>query len=313
MRERRSNQAREGCGRGRSSSPYAAQVITKVPNWGILTAFDILLNNLAVGTFLAVMLWLAAGAGAVCAASCRRRCSLALVLLGADLLLLVVDLGDTWRFHHMLRVFKPRAPMSLGTWSLTLVWDAAGACRTGRLCCGWLGAPAWLDWIGNAAAWLAVIPAVGSILYKGVLFSVTSQPGWQDARWLGGYISNSAILLGCSILLALAAVTRPRRGGSDAARRAARPAPARHRVVYSSLSRHCRRTFKQRYGANGRMFFWLGVVALGWIVPFLLLVQGEIVELLPAVFFLVGALAVRIWFVLLPRSANAWPPAWPSG
>ena len=32
-----------------------------------------------------------------------------------DLLFLVLDLGDPLRFHYMLRVFKPSAPMSLGT------------------------------------------------------------------------------------------------------------------------------------------------------------------------------------------------------
>ena len=42
------------------------------------------------------------------------------MLLLIDLALLVLDLGDPLRFHHMLRVFKPSSPMSLGTWSLTI-------------------------------------------------------------------------------------------------------------------------------------------------------------------------------------------------
>ena len=33
--------------------------------------------------------------------------------------LLITDLGDPKRFHHMLRVFKPSSPMNLGTWVLT--------------------------------------------------------------------------------------------------------------------------------------------------------------------------------------------------
>src|SRR5437764_297947 len=32
--------------------------------------------------------------------------------------LLIHDLGDPKRFHHMLRVFKPSSPMSLGTWTI---------------------------------------------------------------------------------------------------------------------------------------------------------------------------------------------------
>ena len=33
--------------------------------------------------------------------------------------LLIVDLGDPKRFHHMLRVWKPSSPMNLGSWTLT--------------------------------------------------------------------------------------------------------------------------------------------------------------------------------------------------
>ncbi len=33
--------------------------------------------------------------------------------------LLIHDLGDPKRFHHMLRVWKPSSPMNLGTWVLT--------------------------------------------------------------------------------------------------------------------------------------------------------------------------------------------------
>lgn len=283
---------------GPLGSPYAAQVISKVPNWDILTALDVLLNNLAVGTFLAAALcWLLAPAhfGPIV----PWALLLALVLLGADLLLLVLDLGDLWRFHHMLRVFKPRAPMSLGTWSLSLFGIALGLAALASVL-RLLGGPSWLDWIMGTAAVLAVIPAVGSILYKGVLFSVTSQPGWQDARWLGGYTSNSAILLGCSLLLTLAAVAG--QGEAAAVLRAALLGLLLLDVVLFLLFyRGIAGEFRQRYGENGSLFFWLGVVAFGWIIPFLLLLQGEIVEMLPLVFFLVGALTVRIGLVFLPR------------
>ena len=78
-----------------------------------------LFNNLTTGLFLVAAIgdWP------------RRRSSppvakaaypVALVLLLADLVCLVLDLGDPLRFHHMLRVFKPSSPMSLGTWCLTI-------------------------------------------------------------------------------------------------------------------------------------------------------------------------------------------------
>ncbi len=39
--------------------------------------------------------------------------------------LLIADLGDPKRFHHMLRVWKPCSPMNLGTWAITAYGGAA--------------------------------------------------------------------------------------------------------------------------------------------------------------------------------------------
>src|SRR5207302_816606 len=49
--------------------------------------------------------------------------------------------------------------------------------------------------------------AFGSAAYKGVLFSTTAQPGWRDARWLGAYLVNAALMLGAGELLVIAAMT----------------------------------------------------------------------------------------------------------
>ena len=72
----------------------------------------------------------------------RRR--IALVFLVIDLLLLVADLGDPLRFHHMLRVFKPSSPMSLGTWCLTAYsLPLTAAAALGLLPAEW-AAPEWV-------------------------------------------------------------------------------------------------------------------------------------------------------------------------
>jgi hypothetical protein len=42
------------------------------------------------------------------------------------------------------------------------------------------------------------------------LLSTNAQPGWRDARWLGGYLANSALMLGCAGLLALSLTAAPR-------------------------------------------------------------------------------------------------------
>jgi hypothetical protein len=114
--------------------------------------------------------------------------------------MLVSDLGDPLRFHHMLRVFKPRSPMSVGTWCLvifSLPLTAAAALS--------LLAEMGIDFelARIVAVVVGLLPGLGSAAYKGVLLSTNAQPGWKDARWMGGYLTNSAVMIGCGELLVL--------------------------------------------------------------------------------------------------------------
>jgi hypothetical protein len=125
--------------------------------------------------------------------------------------LLVLDLGDPLRFHHMLRVFKPGSPMSVGTWSLTIfslpLTAAAGLSVLAML--GWD-----FEWARILAVIAGLVPGFASAAYKGVLLSTNAQPGWKDARWLGGYLTNSALLMGCGEFLVLSAVMGQTQAGS---------------------------------------------------------------------------------------------------
>jgi len=98
-----------------SQSGYANSTVTKVPGWHGIIAWDALLNGMATGLFLAAAISELA-APAVFMRVAKVAYPVALFLLLVDLGLLVLDLGDPLRFHHMLRVFKPSSPMSLGTW-----------------------------------------------------------------------------------------------------------------------------------------------------------------------------------------------------
>ncbi len=62
------------------------------------------------------------------------------------------------------------------------------------------------EWARLLAVVVGLLPGFGSAAYKGVLLSTNAQPGWKDARWLGGYLTNSALLMGCGELLVLSAV-----------------------------------------------------------------------------------------------------------
>lgn len=286
---------------------YAGQVITKAPNWTGLTAWDILFNNLSIGTFLVAVTG-SLLAGAHFAPLVALAYPLALLLLVIDLALLISDLGDPWRFHHMLRVVKPSSPMSVGTWSLTFYGIALGLAAVVAVlhwplftilrATGWLWTT--IEFLGAAAAILAIVPAMGGILYKGVLFSITAQPGWKDARWLGGYVTNSAILLGSAVLLILAVFA----GASQAAAilRAAMLGLILVDVVlcvllYQGLAP----AVSARFAPNTRRIFWLFVIVVGWLLPFVLLWQGSRFELIAPLLVTITALAVRLALVTIPH------------
>ena len=154
--------------------------------------------------------------------------------------LLIRDLGDMTRFHYMLRVFKPRSPMNLGTWTLTgygamLTLTALREWRKGRRGGdketrkqGNKETEETQSAIGNRQSAIpsSLIPGVhpegrthpSSLLldaaldgagmplalllagYTGVLLSTSVTPLWARNRWLGPLFSASAISTGASAL-----------------------------------------------------------------------------------------------------------------
>ena len=99
----------------------------------------------------------------------------AVVAIAGSAAALVADLGRPERFLHMLRVFKPSSPMSVGSWLLAAYGPATGVAAlsavTGRL--RRLG--------GAATAGAAVLgPAVAS--YTAALLADTAVPAWHDAH-----------------------------------------------------------------------------------------------------------------------------------
>src|ERR1700685_1658828 len=144
---------------------YADMPVTKVPGWHGIIAWDALLNGMATGLFLAAAVSELA-APAVFMRVAKVAYPVALVLLLVDLGLLVLDLGDPLRFHHMLRVFKPSSPMSLGTWCLTIFSLPLTAAATLSL----LAELGWdFEWARLLAVVVGLLPGFGSAAYKGGL------------------------------------------------------------------------------------------------------------------------------------------------
>lgn len=178
---------------------YAHREVTKPPDWHGLVVWDVLLNAVCTGVFLV------AAVGDLARPSVFTPVTawaypLALAVLLVDLVCLILDLGNPLRFHHMLRVFKPSSPMSLGVWCLT-AYSLPLTALAAFAVFGWRN-----EWLHATLIVVALPFAFGSAAYKGVLFSTTAQPGWRDARWLGAYHVTSALAIGCGLLWPLAEV-----------------------------------------------------------------------------------------------------------
>lgn len=119
--------------------------------------------------------------------------------------LLIWDLGDRSRFHHMLRIWKPSSPMNLGSWTLTvytLMGGIAAAREFFRLLrkdAPLTGGAKIVDETAGIVADVAGIP-LGLLLagYTGILLSTTSTPIWSRNTWIGALFSASAVGAGAS-------------------------------------------------------------------------------------------------------------------
>ena len=279
---------------------YAERDQVKAPPWHGLVAWDMLFNGLTTGLFLVAAL------GELAEPSIFERVAriaypVAFVFLVIDLIFLVIDLGDPWRFHHMLRVFKPGSPMSLGVWSLTAY---SLPLALAALLCLLPGGPS-LEWVRKAAVVLALVPAVASMIYKGVLLSTSAQPGWKDARWLGGYHTSGAVVLGCAEAIVLAYMT-----GEPRVLEVLRPALGVLLVVHaipSALLYAELRPALQRVLDRGQRWRAAALVSGGGLLVPLCLVlfgSGPIVLLTASLLIFLGNLSARFVLVKLPQPGS---------
>src|ERR1700728_1934577 len=278
---------------------YANIPITKVPDWHGIIAWDALLNGMAMGLFLAAAVSELA-APAIFTSVSKVAYPVALVLLLVDLGLLVLDLGDPLRFHHMLRVFKPGTPMSVGTWCLTIFSLPLTAAAALSLLSE-IGLD--FEWARILAVVVGLLPGFGSAAYKGVLLSTNAQPGWKDARWMGGYLTNSALLMGCAELLVLSALM-----GETQATAILRTALivllVLNVIPLGVLFANLRPTHARLY-TRGQQWRAGVLIAAGTLIPLaLMLLNGGLLFILVAVIFLLAdSWVIRFVYVKIPHTS----------
>lgn len=121
--------------------------------------------------------------------------------------LLIADLGVPSRFHHMLRVFKPTSPLSVGSWILSVfapaAVGAAGLAELGRL-----------PRLRRLAQRVGAVFGFGMSGYTAVLVANTAVPVWHEARHELPFVfsgSAAASAGAAAMLLAPAEEHRPAR------------------------------------------------------------------------------------------------------
>jgi hypothetical protein len=122
--------------------------------------------------------------------------------------LLILDLGRPERFYNMLRIFKPRSPMSMGAWALT----AFGNLAAGAVAADLLGRRRLAKRLGAANA------LVGGYLgsYTGVLLAATAVPLWARSRLFLGpiFVATGTATGAAACRLVMAATGTPPDGAT---------------------------------------------------------------------------------------------------
>jgi hypothetical protein len=184
-----------------SDSSYYGMPIINPPVWGELD----IAGYLFAGGLAGASSLLAAGAEATGRPAMARRSKLcASAAISASLVALVHDLGRPARFLHMLRVFKPTSPMSVGVWILgayaPLNFASMASDLTGR-------APR----TGRAAGLGAGVLGTAVASYTAVLIADTAVPAWHEGhRELPFLFVGSAASAGAGFALIAAPVSENR-------------------------------------------------------------------------------------------------------
>jgi hypothetical protein len=148
------------------SDAFLPGFTTKAPPWHGWVTADLFLLSLASGTFAIASLFVLVRPyemeGVV-----RTGFHLVFPLMAADLVCLIADLGDPMRFHHMLRTFNPRSPMSLGVWTISILSAVTFAGMVAAV----LDLP--LSALRAIAA-AGIVPSLVAGAYKGAAFALST-------------------------------------------------------------------------------------------------------------------------------------------
>ncbi len=191
---------------------YYDYPVLKAPLWRWEIIWYFFFGGLAAGCYVIASIAALFGSREDRAVA-RSGYYLSLLMLLPCPVLLIKDLGRPERFLHMLRIFKVKSPMSMGTWVLVSFSLFSGvtaliqAARDGILGRWW--GPRLLAALPQQ---LIALPGTFSGLflggYTGVLLTATSVPLWSRSKVLGGIFISSSISTSSALISLVLRLTR---------------------------------------------------------------------------------------------------------
>ncbi len=176
---------------------YYDYPVLKEPTWGWEIIWYFFFGGLAAGCYIIASIASLFGSSEDRAVARAGYYASLLALLPCPPLL-IKDLGKPERFLNMLRIFKVKSPMSMGTYGLITFSAFSGlaaviqAARDGLLG-AWWGA----RWLARLPQKLLAVPGTFFAFflggYTGVLLTATSVPLWSRSKLLGGVFLSSAV------------------------------------------------------------------------------------------------------------------------
>jgi formate-dependent nitrite reductase membrane component NrfD len=187
--------------------------------------------------------------------------------------LLIADLGRPERFHHMLRVFKPRSPMNLGSWALTSYALFTSIRALHGFSHRFPRIPLLhnlLKLVPERLASVAGLPSALTMLsYPGVLLESTSIPVWAHTPYLGPLIAASSVGSAAAAISLIAESTHDALAIRQVERVENASVVAEGACLGAYLA-SARGAAKPLVSGGQSKLFWVGAVTLGMVAPLLL-------------------------------------------
>ncbi|MBI5026846.1 MAG: polysulfide reductase NrfD [Nitrospirae bacterium] len=281
--------------------------------WGILVGLYLFVAGVAGGAyFVAAISELFGNERDRKVADIGYPIAFLMIIIGA--LLITLDLGNPDRVWRLFSILNIQSPMSIGAWSifvfgifafLNMAMAISTSERFKNTILGKLGG--FISPAKKVITWIGIVVASYLVLYTGVLLGVTSQVLWTSTYLLGALFMASGVSTGIAAISLIAGGKEELRESIRKLEKADKRAIIVEVAILSLLiialyfyGTEPRLALSRLIGGTIGIFFWIGVVILGLVLPLLSLLKRERAPAITNImmfFILIGGFVMR--YVLL--------------